>query len=76
MRNSQKIYLLAPAFNEEDSLLGLLNRVEDFVKLHSCALQFVLINDGSVDSTKEIFNAFTSSFEKHLIDIQPNKGLS
>jgi len=72
----QKIYLLAPAFNEEESLLGLLHRVDAFVKTQERPLQFVLVNDGSVDKTKEIFNTFQGSFEKHLIDVQPNKGLA
>lgn len=76
MSDIQKIYLLAPAFNEEESLLGLLNRVQAFVKSQNCVLQFVLVNDGSADKTKEIFNAFNGTFEKKLIDIQPNKGLA
>jgi len=72
----EKIYILAPAFNEEESLANLLARVERLQEITIYPIQFVLVNDGSRDRTKEVFESFDCSFEKKLIDVQPNRGLA
>ena len=76
MASKTKIYLLAPAYNEEASLVGLLNRTELFFQKGLYELEFVLVNDGSKDNTKQIFLDFTASYKKTLLDVPVNKGLA
>ncbi len=76
MAPKTKIFLLAPAYNEEDSLVGLLNRAEQFFQKGLYDLEFVLVNDGSKDNTKNIFLDYNASFKKTLVDVPVNKGLA
>ncbi len=76
MASKTKIFLLAPAYNEEDSLVGLLNRTEQFFQKGLYDLEFVLVNDGSKDNTKRIFLDYNATFKKTLVDVPVNKGLA
>jgi dolichol-phosphate mannosyltransferase len=76
MASKTKIFLLAPAYNEQDSLVGLLNRTEQFFQKGLYDLEFVLVNDGSKDNTKNIFLDYNASFKKTLVDVPVNKGLA
>jgi dolichol-phosphate mannosyltransferase len=76
MPSKTKIYLLAPAFNEEDSLHGLLQRTEMFFQKGLYDLEFVLVNDGSRDNTKKVFLDFQATYKKTLLDVEVNQGLA
>jgi len=51
-----KISLIIPVFNEEDVLSLLRTKIENLVKLSNFQWEFILINDGSRDKSKEIIN--------------------
>lgn len=46
----QKVLLIIPAFNEEESILSTINRIKEY----NPHLDYVIINDGSTDTTKKI----------------------
>lgn len=48
MYKNKKIGLIIPAFNEEENIEGVLNRIPDYID------QLVVVNDGSIDRTAEI----------------------
>jgi len=54
-----KVLLIIPAYNEEASILETIESIENFKKenkqlLHSLTLDYIVINDGSTDRTKQI----------------------
>ena len=67
---------MLPAYNEEDSLPQLLNRIVKTYDNFNIEGEILLINDGSKDRTLEIARNFKSNYKLHIHDIQPNKGLS
>ena len=48
-----KISILIPAFNEEKTILKVLNRIKE-TKISNLEYQIIVINDGSTDGTKKI----------------------
>lgn len=68
------LFILLPAFNEEQALPGLLRNI-----VKACAglpYRIVLINDGSTDRTMEIARDFAeSSGILHLVEHEQNRGL-
>lgn len=71
-----KIILLAPAYNEEKSVQGLMARIQLLVDNHDLDFEFVLVNDGSADKTLEVVKAFKCTYHVVTIDVQPNQGLA
>lgn len=54
-----RILLIIPAYNEEASIMSTVNSIRNFKKekrnfLSSCTLDYVVINDGSTDMTKQL----------------------
>ena len=47
-----KISILIPAFNEEKTILKVLNRIKE-TKISNLEYQVIVINDGSTDGTKK-----------------------
>lgn len=71
-----KIFLLAPAYNEEKSVEGLMQRIQQLVDNHSLDFKFVLVNDGSADNTLSVVRNFKCTYPVEVIDVQPNQGLA
>ncbi|NOZ35303.1 MAG: glycosyltransferase [Chlorobi bacterium] len=71
-----KILLMLPAYNEEDSLPQLLKRIVKTYDNFDLNGEILIINDGSKDKTLELAQNFKTDYKKHILDIQPNKGLS
>lgn len=49
-----KVLIVIPAYNEEASILKTTNTIKNFNKNIPFELDYIIINDGSTDSTKEI----------------------
>lgn len=49
-----KVLIIIPAYNEEASILKTTNTIKSFNKEVPFELDYIIINDGSTDSTKEI----------------------
>jgi dolichol-phosphate mannosyltransferase len=71
-----KVFLLAPAYNEEKSVQGLMARIQLLVDNHDLDFKFVLVNDGSKDNTLQVVRAFKCTYPVEIIDVQPNQGLA
>lgn len=71
-----KVFLLAPAYNEEKSVEGLMQRIQQLVDNHSIDFKFVLVNDGSADNTLSVVRNFSCTYPVEVIDVQPNQGLA
>jgi len=71
-----KVFLLAPAYNEEKSVEGLMQRIQLLVDNHSLDFKFVLVNDGSADNTLSVVRNFKCTYPVEVIDVQPNQGLA
>ena len=46
-----KILLIIPAYNEQDSILSTTQTIDEYNKNHSHPLDYIVINDGSKDNT-------------------------
>lgn len=71
-----KIHIILPAYNEEESLLDLLNRLDFALQDSNLNGEITVVNDGSTDRTAEIALAFSGQTKVILIDQHPNKGLA
>lgn len=50
----KRVLLIIPAFNEEKSILNVVNSVKKYNKLNKTNYDVIVINDGSIDTTNEI----------------------
>jgi len=73
---NNKVLLMLPAYNEEDSLPQLLSRIIKTFTNFGINGEILLVNDGSKDKTLQIAQNFKSEYKMHIHDIQPNAGLS
>lgn len=54
-RIMNKVLLIIPAYNEQDSILSTIDTIDEYNKNHSSnKLDYIVINDGSRDRTEEI----------------------
>lgn len=53
-KKDKKILLVIPAYNEEESILKVVNKIYDYNKENNTNYSVVVINDGSKDKTEEI----------------------
>ena len=53
-----KVLLIIPAYNEQDSILSTISTIDAYNKNHSSnKLDYIVINDGSKDRTEEILTS-------------------
>jgi len=70
------ITILLPAFNEEQSLPALLERITAFGQANPAEpYQVIVVNDGSSDATPAIAADYATRMPIHLINHDGNKGL-
>ncbi|MDR0922445.1 MAG: glycosyltransferase family 2 protein [Lactobacillales bacterium] len=66
-----RILLIIPAYNEEESIVSTINKIEQFKKSTDLAVDYVVINDGSTDKTAEILE----NHEMNHVDLVTNLGI-
>ena len=67
----QSLSIIIPVYNEEKTLLNLLNKVKKLDTV--CELEVIIVNDGSSDKSKEIIDNNENLFSK-AIHLKKNSG--
>lgn len=69
-----KYSIILPCYNESESLNDLMNLIEQFPKKYKC--EFILVENGSTDNSKEFFDKSTNFDEKYIkkVYVEENKG--
>lgn len=71
-----KVTIVLPAYNEEESLPPLLERINKAYKLYNWNAEVVVVNDGSKDNTLNVARNYKSDVPITVLDLQPNRGLA
>jgi dolichol-phosphate mannosyltransferase len=69
------IYVLLPAYNEEDALEPLAAKIAAVMKELDADYEIVVVNDGSRDRTSEILERLCAQHPIHVITHRINRGL-
>ena len=69
------IIILLPAFNEENSLTGLMPKIKKLFDNSSEIYQIIVCNDGSSDKTHEILEKYSKEMPIDIITHKINRGL-
>lgn len=69
------IYVLLPAYNEEDALRPLAEKIESVMRELDADYEIVVVNDGSRDDTAEILAELSGRYPIHVITHKLNRGL-
>jgi len=71
-----KIWIILPAYNEEQALPGLLDSLIKYLSEWQYKYSILIINDGSTDRTGEIAKAYKEKTQIILIQHKINQGLA
>lgn len=69
------LWILLPAFNEEQSLASLLPKVDQALSAAGTAYRLVVVNDGSGDGTGRVLESFAERLPLTVITHPINRGL-
>lgn len=69
------IWILLPAYNEEDTLPRLLPKIRAFAEQCPSDCRLVVVNDGSRDGTAAVLANFSANWPIHIITHKINRGL-
>lgn len=69
------IYVLLPAYNEEDALEPLAEKIDAVMRELDADYEIVVVNDGSRDRTAEILADLSRRYPLHAITHRINRGL-
>lgn len=70
------IYILLPAYNEEEGLEHLLDRLRRIGKAFSVEYKVVIVNDGSTDHTELVIRSYANEMPIENISFNNNKGVT
>jgi len=70
---NQNIFIIIPAYNEEDNIFELLLNIENLS--NRLLIRVILIDDGSTDRTLKIARNFANQLNLKIIIHQPNLGI-
>ncbi len=65
--------IVIPCYNEEEGLPKLINEISNFKNSHP-DVEFIIVNNGSTDKTKEILNKESVRKLFKVVNVQINKG--
>jgi dolichol-phosphate mannosyltransferase len=71
-----KLTIVLPAYNEEQSLPPLLEKVNNAYKQYGWDARVVVVNDGSKDNTLQVAKNYKAEIPIEVLDLQPNRGLA
>jgi dolichol-phosphate mannosyltransferase len=70
-----KIWILLPAFNEEESLPRLLPKIAKFCEESNYNYEIVVVNDGSLDNTSKLLEEYSQKMPIKPVNHSINRGL-
>lgn len=71
----QELSLFLPAYNEEDNLPFLIKNCDQFLKKNLKKYEIIVINDGSLDNTKEVIEGLQKKYRSlRLVNHKTNLG--
>ena len=70
------LFILLPAYNEEEGLEKLLDRIRRIMEAFSIQYKLIIVNDGSVDHTSYVIQSYSKIMPIELIDFKPNRGIT
>ncbi len=70
-----KLYVLLPAYNEEQALPPLAQKIDDTAKEHGIDYCIVVVNDGSSDDTARVAEELGKQYPIDLVSHKYNRGL-
>src|SRR3990172_6758280 len=70
------VRIVLPAYNEEESLPILLERLELSLEEAGLVGDVLVVNDGSTDNTARVVRSYVGEFAVRLLDLRPNHGLA
>jgi dolichol-phosphate mannosyltransferase len=76
--NIPRIFIVLPAYNEDENLRPLLSSLEGVLALLrnvGHGREYVIVDDGSLDTTPDILREFKETLPIHIITHNPNLGL-
>jgi dolichol-phosphate mannosyltransferase len=72
----RKIYIVLPAYNEENSIANLLVRIKTvFESFSFLKFAVIVVNDGSKDKTLQVVKSFSSKMPITIVNHKVNQGL-
>jgi len=71
-----KIWMVLPAYNEEDALPQLIDSLVDQLREENREFEIVVVNDGSEDRTWEVAEAYSGKVPIRLYNNETNRGLA
>ena len=69
------IYILLPAYNEEDALRPMMEKIERVMQEIGTSYRVVVVNDGSKDRTGEILEELRGQYPLDVVTHKYNRGL-
>jgi dolichol-phosphate mannosyltransferase len=69
------IYILLPAYNEEDALRPLVEKIDRAMRELGVLYRVVVVDDGSRDATAEIGQELSADYPVNVITHRYNRGL-
>jgi dolichol-phosphate mannosyltransferase len=69
------LWIILPAYNEEQSLPRLLPKIDDFCRAQGADYQVVVVDDGSSDSTAEALAEYCTRLPLSIVSHPINRGL-
>lgn len=75
IKKVEKVFYVLPAYNEEESLPNLLNRISNLKSSNDVAIKIIVVNDGSTDNTALVTKESASNIDLTLVNHEKNMGL-
>ncbi len=71
-----KLSVVIPAYNEEDRIVGTLERTLAYLADRSCGAEVLVVSDGSTDGTGAVVDSFSPppGVSLRLLEYRPNRG--
>lgn len=70
------LYILLPAYNEEEGLEHLLDRIKRIGESLSLKYKVIIVNDGSTDRTALVIRSYSKAMPIETIDFAQNRGIA
>lgn len=70
------LFILLPAYNEEEGLEKLLDRIHRIARTFSIQYKLIIVNDGSIDHTAAVIESYSKIMPIEFINFSKNHGIT